>query len=171
MDIIDQFFNNIPTFLYTPLFIIKVISGVVSLFFLVVIIYSLARSNYLRMIFWQDFFEFFTFKMYGAKKIAKRWEGISKRLTTASESEYKLAVIEAESVLEEILIRMGLSGQSFGERIKRIQKAQLPSLDDVLQAHQMRNNVVHDPDYKLTLQETKKAIDVYERALKELDAL
>jgi hypothetical protein len=184
MDIISNIFNlNIPViindlvnFFQSPqvqstLFILKIVSGVICLFLFLFIVFLVLRSSYLKYAFFEDFFEFFAFKPYGQTKLEKRWEGISKRLEKGLESEYKLAVIETEGILDEVLIRMGLSGQSFGERLEKINKTQLSNLDDVLEAHKIRNNVVHDPDYKLTLDQTRKSLEIYEKALKELGAL
>lgn len=151
------------------LFIIKIVSGVLSALLLVTIIFTLIRSGYLKWLFFQDLFELLAFKPYGQKKIVRRWESINKRLEKASESEYKLAVIEAETVFDEALTRMGFAGVTIGEKLEKIQKEQLPSLDEVLEAHKTRNNIVHDPDYRLTHDQAKKTIDVYEKGLKDLE--
>jgi len=41
----------------------------------------------------------------------------------------------------------------------------------VREIHKIRNNIIHDPTYKLSQEEVKKALAVYEKALIELDAL
>ena len=87
------------------------------------------------------------------------------------ESEYKLAIIEADSILDEILKRMGYMGDSLGERLEKLTSASLPSLDEVKDAHKVRNNIVHDPDYKMTLDEARITIASFEKALVDLQAL
>jgi len=179
MDILNPIFSaqitkTILDFLHTSqaqsaLFIIKIVFGVFSGLLLVIIIYTVVRSGYFKWLFIQDLFELLTHRAYGQKKIVRQWENITKRLEKASESEYKLAVIEAETVLDEVLTRMGFAGQSIGERLEKIKKEQLPSFDEVLEAHKTRNNIVHDPDFRLTLDQAKKTLDIYEKALKELE--
>ena len=157
-------FNWPETFL-----VFKITAAVISFGFLISIIYFFSRSSFLKLIIWQDVVEIITFRQYGQKKIVKRWEDIKRRIETGSESEQKLAVIDAEGILDEVFVRMGLSGASFGERLKQVKKERLPSLDEVARAHEIRNNIVHDPDYRLTPDQARKAIDIYEKALKELE--
>jgi len=116
----------------------------------------------------QDMTEFLTYRPYGVKKIVKIWSKIKGRLESGSESEYKLAVIEADSILNDILERMGFKGETLGNRLKQVTTAILPSIEEVGEAHKIRNNIVHDPDYKLTLDQTQKALEIYERALRDL---
>lgn len=115
--------------------------------------------------------EFFTFKPYGSKKIEKRWNKIKDRLNLSSESEHKLAIIEAESLLDDILKKIGFSGEVIGDRLKQITPLQLENIEEILEAHKIRNNIVHDPDYRLSLEEAKKAFEIYEKALINLEAL
>jgi len=147
---------------------LKILCIVIFLFFLVIIFHSLRKSSWLRNRFLQDMTEFLTYRPYGVKKIVKIWSKIKGRLESGSESEYKLAVIEADSILNDILERMGFKGETLGNRLKQVTTAILPSIEEVGEAHKIRNNIVHDPDYKLTLDQTQKALEIYERALRDL---
>jgi len=125
----------------------------------------------LKLLLWQDVTEFFTFKAYGTRKTFKKWNKIKGKLELPSESEHKLAIIEAESLLDDILKRIGFPGQTVGERLKQITPVQLSNIEEIWEAHKIRNNIVHDPDYRLSQEETKKALEIYERALMHLQAL
>lgn len=149
----------------------KIIFLILAFLFLAFIIYFLKKSGYFHIRIWQDVVEIFTFKPYGLEKIAKRWAKIKSRLETPSEAEQKLAIIEAEDILDEILQRMGYKGESLGERLKNLTPAQLSNIDQLLKAHQIRNNIVHDPDYRLSLDEARKSLESYEKAFQELQAL
>jgi len=74
-------------------------------------------------------------------------------------------------MLDDILKRMGYSGETLGERLNKLTIASLPNLEEAKEAHKIRNNIVHDPDYRLSLDEAKKTIETYERALTDLQAL
>ena len=166
---LNYFLNYWQVFNWHKIFLVyKITAVVVSLGFIVAIIYFLAKSSFIKLMIWQDIAEIFSFRQYGLKKIEKRWQEFLKRLERASEAEQKLVVIEAENVLDETLVGMGISGMSFGERIKQLKREQLPSFDEVLKAHEIRNNIVHDPDYRLTLDQTRKTLEIYEKALREL---
>ncbi|MBI4358976.1 MAG: hypothetical protein HY577_00065 [Candidatus Nealsonbacteria bacterium] len=153
------------------IFLAKVVGPIVFLFFLGVNILSLKKSTFIQMGFWQDMIELKNQKAYGAGKVEKKWLGITKRLEAPNAADWKLAVIEAETLTEEILTRMGFGGETFGDRLKKISPSQLPSLNDLIQAHQVRQNIVHDPDYRLDFEEASRTLGVYERSLRELDAL
>lgn len=163
---IISYFNS-PEF-QGKLFIAKTASWILLLFLLIAILYFLRASSYLRWRFWQDLVEFLTFRSYAVKKIEKQWQNLMKKLDLPSEAEWKLAVIEAESILDETFQRINILGESFGERLKQVKPEQLKNLEDVWEAHKIRNNIVHDPDYRLTLDQAKKALETYEKALREL---
>jgi hypothetical protein len=142
-----------------------------SSFLFVSIIILLARTNFLPNLVLEDIFEIFTYRPVGARKILKQWTKTKGRLETGLESEYKLAVIESDSTLDEVLKKMGYLGDTIGERLEKINVAVLPSVEEVRNAHKIRNNIVHDPDFRLNLDEAKKSIVIYEKALADLGAL
>jgi len=165
--------NNIIYFFSSPGFkegvlISKIVFWVLGIAFLIGIIFFLIKSTWLRRLIIEDLSEFFTYRPYGAKKIYKTWMKIMARADTGLESEYKLALIEADSMLDDTLKRMGYAGETVGERLEKINSAILPNIEEVWQAHKTRNNIVHDPDYKLTLDEAKKNLSIYEQAFREL---
>ncbi|PIR71619.1 MAG: hypothetical protein COU43_01525, partial [Candidatus Nealsonbacteria bacterium CG10_big_fil_rev_8_21_14_0_10_37_25] len=94
-----------------------------------------------------------------------------RRLETEMESEWKLAVIEADKIMDDILNRMGFGGKSLGERLGKLTAVSLPNIEEVKEAHKIRNNIIHDPTYRLSLEEAKRVIAIYEKALTDLQAL
>jgi len=154
-----------------PLLIVKVGFLAAGIILLTGIIFVLLRTEWLKRLFVQDWIEFTTYKMLGARKLAKTWGRITDRLKTANEAEYKLAIIEADNVLENILKRLGYSGETFVDKLKTIGAALLPNLDEVIRAHQVRDKIVYDPDYLLTLDEAREILGIYEEALRNLDAI
>ncbi len=101
------------------------------------------------------------------KKAVKEWAAIVQRLRRGSEAELKLAIIEADKLFDDTIKRMGFTGEMMSERLKKITPAQLSVIDSVWNAHKVRNNVVHAPDYNLSRPEAEAAMAVYEKALKE----
>jgi len=73
-------------------------------------------------------------------------------------------------MLNDILKRMGFGGETLGERLEKLTAATLPNLEQIWEAHKIRNNIVHDPDYRLTLDEARKVLGIYEQALRDLEA-
>jgi hypothetical protein len=151
--------------------IIKIIFIILSLFFLFSIIYFLFRTSWLNFRYINNIIEFLIYKPLGIGKTAKQWEKMKRRLETGLESEYKLIIIEADSIFSSTLEKMGYTDENFEERIKHLTLDILPNMEEVLEAHKIRNSVVHDPDYRLDLDETKRIILIYEKALINLQAL
>ena len=151
--------------------ILKIALMVFSLVLLIGLIVFFRKTSWWKFFILADIAEFLTFRPYGIKNIEKIWDKIKARLETGLESEHKLAVIEADSLLDDTLSRMGYAGESLGERLTKISSLILPSTEEIRLTHQIRNNIIHDPDYKLSLDEAKKAMVVYEKALTDLQVL
>ena len=133
-------------------------------------VYFFFRASWIRYLLWYDAVEFFTYRPFGVKKVEKDWLKNKARANSGLESEYKLAVLEADSMLNDILKKMGYSGETLGEKLSGLTKATLSNIDGIKAAHQTRNNIIHDPDYKLTPEETKKVLDIFEQAFRDLEA-
>ena len=151
--------------------VLKILFIGVSLGLIAFIVLFLGRTHWLQFRVLQDLFEILTYKPFGTKKIMKQWMKIKEKLEGGLESEYKLAVIEADAVLDDILKKLGYNGETLGERLKQVNVDILPGIGQVLEAHQTRNNIVHDPDFRLSLDGVKKMISIYEKALTDLGVL
>lgn len=103
--------------------------------------------------------------------LGSRWEEIQKHLNSTKEAEWKFAVIEADSLIDYILKSAGYPGDTMGDRLKNINKTQIVTLDGLWEAHKIRNRLAHDPNYFLRYGEAKRAVQLYEKVLKELQAL
>jgi len=166
--------NKLISFITSPeiaeiLSVSKIIFIILSLLFIIGIIFLLLKNSWLKFCFLEDFTEFFIYRPFGVKRTFKQWLKITKRLETDREADYKLALIEVDSLLDEILNKIGYKGESLGEKLKQLDHNALPNLEEVWQAHKVRNNIVHDPDYRLTLERAKKVMGIYEQALRDLE--
>jgi hypothetical protein len=103
--------------------------------------------------------------------LGARWEEIQRHLNSNKEAEWKFAVIEADNLVDYVLKASGYPGDTMGERLKNIDKSQIVTLDTLWEAHKIRNRLAHDPNYFLRYGEAKRAIQLYEKTLKELNAL
>ncbi|MDD5589749.1 MAG: hypothetical protein PHQ47_01070 [Candidatus Portnoybacteria bacterium] len=165
-DYLAVYFSS-PSFQRTVL-ILKLFSFVVSalLMFAIIILLSRAKAG------WWVKERLDSFKKPNLpQKFEQKWNQIKIRIETGDETNLKMAVIEADSMLDEILKRMSLPGKDMGERLEQISKNHLPSIDDVWEAHRLRNTIVHNPDIGISHKEAEKSIEAYEKALKELEAL
>ena len=86
------------------------------------IIYVCATKPYLHKIFIWDWVEFLTYHSYYSKRINKDWNKIIRRVKTNLETEFKLAVIEADLLFNDCLSRAGYSGKTLQEKLEKILK-------------------------------------------------
>ena len=153
------------------LLLFKIVILIFSFLFLVAVILLILKTSWWRKIIWQDLYEFFTFKSYEVKKLREVWEKIVKKLETEIESESKLAIIEADEMLEKVLKEMGFKGESSGERINQLTSDLVSNLDSLKEAHRVRNNIIHDQNFRLSLAEAKKLLEIYQKTLKDLEVI
>ncbi len=126
----------------------------------------MVNSSWLQYKFLENLIEFFSWQAYGQREMSKQWDRIKKRTESGNESDYKLAIIDADDFLAEILDDRGYDGKSFEEIIKKAGKLISPILDDVLKAHIIRNSIVYNSDYKISVADAKKILETYESATK-----
>lgn len=151
-----------------PIRIIFIFFGAV---FLGATIWFFFFTNWFKEMFWRDFMEILRYKPYWIKKSERKWHKITERLKKRQENEYKLAFIQADEMLDNALEKMGYQGTSLGQRLEQIKAETISNIDDVWKAHKIKNNIVHDPNYKLTLDQVEKALNIYEKAFQELGIL
>jgi hypothetical protein len=103
------------------------------------------------------------------KKSLKRWEAIAKRLDSDSDAQYKIAVLEADKMTEEILKGIGYSGATVGEMLVSIKPSQLDHYAELEEAHEVRTNIVDDPEFSISQEQARETLDKYEAVLRGLE--
>lgn len=96
------------------------------------------------------------------------WQKLITRVSSDNENERKLAIIAADSLIDKILELSGYRGENLGDRLKKIEPSDLDSLQDIWEAHKIRNRIAHEPDLHLSPEESMRALQRYEKVLKEL---
>ena len=167
----DLFSHIISSELQKKFLLVKILFLFASLFLGGFVIWLLRKTEWLKYWFGRDLVEFRSFRAFEAVGFIKRWERTKRRLKKDWEPELKLSIIEADQLLDDLLKRMGYAGESLGERLKQLNSNVLPNIDQVWEAHKIRNNIVHDPDYKLSLSRTREIIKIYEQTFQNLEAL
>lgn len=101
----------------------------------------------------------------------RHWQEIQQHATSDQEIQWRVAVIEADKLVDEILRLRGYEGKTMGERLTLITREQLNSIDYLWYAHKIRNRIVHQTGSNLTQAELKEALEGYQKALRELGVL
>lgn len=102
-----------------------------------------------------------------------RWERVEEQLRSSNPSDWKVAILDADNILDEIVERMGYHGTTLGERMKMIEPSDFPYLDDAWKAHKTRNDIAHQggDEFTLTRSTAEQTINIYHRIFKELGYL
>ena len=86
-------------------------------------------------------------------------------------SHWKAAVLEADQFVNEVLQRIGYKGKNLSERLRSVPSSQLRHKDDVLAAHHVRNQIVHEENFSLSKNQAEKIFETYHEFLKDLELL
>ena len=153
--------------LQDALFPVKLIFISFGMFFLAGVIYFMLTSSWLQYKFLEDVTEFVSWKAAGLKEISRRWGRIQKRADTGLQSEFKLAIIEADDFLTEMMEDRGFTGNNF-EELAKSAGVIFPNLDEIMEVHKTRNSIVYEPDYKTDQAKTREMlflINAWDRSL------
>jgi hypothetical protein len=97
-----------------------------------------------------------------------RLDDIQQHVMSENPNDWKLAIIEADIILDGILKERGYAGNTLGERLRSVSPNQLASLQDAWSAHKTRNMIAHEgPDFVLTKRMAEDAIKQYMRVFNE----
>ena len=99
----------------------------------------------------------------------KRWNKIKIRLKSGNPSQYKVAILEADAIADEILKGMGYKGENMNERLKQIKPGQIDNLEDLNRAHQTRNRIIYETDLSIEKNQATETIEIYENFLKDME--
>lgn len=103
-----------------------------------------------------------------AKGKSERWEKILQQIGTDDVNQWKIAIIDADVLLDEVLRDNAYVGDTVADKLKDAQRSGLTTLQYAWEAHKIRNKIAHDSSYVLTQREAKTAISMFERFFNEL---
>ena len=149
---------------------IEFVSAIISAVFIACIVVIIVKTNWIGLK--VDRFRRIILKTNLPKEVArKEWQKIEAHFFRGDENDLNIAVIEADKLLEEALKEAGIRGAHLGDRLKNLRPSQLPNLDQVWQAHRLRNDIVHQPTFKLKRDLAERALGIYEQTLKTFSLL
>lgn len=104
-------------------------------------------------------------------ELLEKWIQIRNKYDSGSVDNSKVAIIQADALVDMILKNAGLEGEHMADRLMNIDRSELRSLEDIWTSHKIRNNVVHTDGFELSADLSDKAMRGYERFLKELNII
>ena len=104
-------------------------------------------------------------------EVRSNWEEIRTLAKSENPSDWNMAIIRADALMDDALMHLGYDGETMGDRLKIMDPVQMPSLDRVWAAHRVRNIIVHDPMTVHTKETIVNALRAYQDAFRELKLL
>lgn len=107
-------------------------------------------------------------KQHGESSKNTRWQDALKHADSDNPNDWRLAIIEADIILEEMLDTLGYPGSTIGDRLKQASPETFRTIDDAWKAHKIRNDIAHrGTDFILTKRMAREALERYQRVFEE----
>lgn len=153
----------------------KTILFFLAIFFLTIIFYSIIRlfeirkkeHNHLH----NEIHEYAHRKKEQEKRLREEsggsknelWSKVLSYLFSQHSSDWKLAVMEADSMLLNLMEYMGFKGESLGDKLKSADRDSFPELTIAWEVHTIRNRIAHEGmAFQLSQHEAKRVVALYE---------
>lgn len=104
-------------------------------------------------------------------RLVKKWNKIKKKMESENKSNWKVAIIEADNIIDDLIERMKYPGENMGERLAGINPGQIGNIEELKRAHEIRNRIIHEENFKLSKKQAEKIIGYYENFLKYFEVL
>ncbi len=86
-----------------------------------------------------------------------------------NDSDWRVAIIEADSMMEEILKEKGMSGNTVSELLEGAKESGYRSIQDAWDAHLVRNKIAHEGlDFLISQFEARRTIKMFQNFFEEL---
>ena len=108
--------------------------------------------------------------LLNVEKYRTRWLAIEQSLERDNPASHRMAIIDADKLVDHALKDKGFKGETMGERLKSA-KAALPHRDNIWQAHKLRNRIAHESDAKVSYDQARRALAQFKQTLKDLGAI
>lgn len=96
------------------------------------------------------------------------WNKVLTYLASDSSSDWKLAIIEADTILDVLMKDLGFKGQSLGDRLKMSSQETFNGLSSAWEVHTIRNKIAHEGlNFELSKHEANRVIAIYESIFRQ----
>lgn len=102
----------------------------------------------------------------------QKWKLVEDHINSDDASKWRLAILEADIMLNELLDSMQIHGEGVGEKLKNIEPSDFDHLQDAWEAHKIRNAIAHEgSDFLITEKEARRVLRLYEAVFKEFSII
>ena len=101
-------------------------------------------------------------------RVQLRWNHIVEQTRTDSEQNWRLAILEADIMLNDLLDQLGYKGETMADKMKQIDRSRFNSIDLAWEGHRVRNAIAHQGSLQaITQREARRVVGLYEQVFRE----
>lgn len=157
----DQFFHNWITFV--------AISLAISLLLGALVIYCAVRILQIRSHERRRFeAATHTIEAMDVSRTQLRWNRIVEQAYSDNEQNWRLAILEADIMLSELLDVLGYKGETMADKMKQVDRSDFNTIDQAWDAHRVRNQIAHQGSERLlNHREVLRVLGLYQNVFRE----
>lgn len=169
---VNTFLNQLFYFIGSTLLFLTITSNIISVALLMGIVYALIRLTELNKAENEKFKQAMPSLVVSEKQENKAWQRITDHINSENPSDWRLAILEADIMLDELLNKIGCVGSSIGEKLQQVEKSDFNTIENAWEAHKVRNSIAHEGQgFLLTKREAGRVIRLFESVFKEFHML
>jgi hypothetical protein len=97
-----------------------------------------------------------------------RWNRIVEEVGSENEQNWRLAILEADIMLNELLDNLGYKGETMADKMRQVEKGDFNTIDLAWEAHRARNAIAHQGvESPLSQREARRIVSLYEKIFRE----
>jgi FlaA1/EpsC-like NDP-sugar epimerase len=97
-----------------------------------------------------------------------RWNRIVEEASSDNEQNWRLAILEADIMLNELLDSLGYKGETMADKMRQVERGDFNTIDIAWEAHRARNAIAHQGlSSPLSPREARRIVGLYERVFRE----
>jgi hypothetical protein len=155
---------------------IGTISVMISLFAIAVIIFSLVRMYEIQVFDRREIEHEINLAFAKDKErdrnLNPRWKYILTLIESPNDSDWRVAIIESDTLLEEAFRERGLSGDTMSELLEEAKSNGYASIQSAWDAHLIRNKIAHEGSgFALSQVEGRRIIKLYQNVFEDLEVI
>lgn len=97
-----------------------------------------------------------------------RWDHVMEQAYSENEQAWRLAILEADIMLSELLDFLGFRGETMADKMRQVEKGDFKTIDLAWEAHRARNKIAHEgAAHELSAREARRIVSLYEQIFRE----
>ncbi len=145
--------------------ILKIISFIVSVCAVAYLVYVIRRLTALRA---NERKLLYPESATRTTVVNPKWERVLAHVESQNENDWRLAILEADIILADLLGMLSLPGDTIADKLKAIEQSDFTTIDKAWEAHKVRNQIAHEgADFQLSQREARRVVELYRVVFEE----